>query len=365
MDNTKYLILVKNKNEEDYQDKTAQVTNCKYINGQYNVTFDNGKTYPYNYANVKYLSNPNEIDVSNITIYINGMPENDIISAYDFGNYIKITYEYKPPKVYSSESVRFESSCLNNSNAKNCFEYFKKLSKLHHINDSEVSGTFLADQYKKINKVNEQSILGHYLLQKLPPKDAQGVIPIFPFGINLSQKSATEKALNEHISIIEGPPGTGKTQTILNIIANAVVAGKSVAVVSNNNSATSNVQEKLKKSSLDFFTALLGNRCNKDKFFSEQSATYPDLSEWKLEYDAIHMLKSNIAELQSKLTSLLDMQNKSANFKQELSNLLIEKQYFDDYFNENCEVIISRLSIYKLSPSKILSLLIAYQENVH
>jgi KaiC/GvpD/RAD55 family RecA-like ATPase len=48
----------------------------------------------------------------------------------------------------------------------------------------------------------------------------------------LSQKSATEKALTEQISVIEGPPGTGKTQTILIIIANAVINGKKVAVVS-------------------------------------------------------------------------------------------------------------------------------------
>lgn len=45
------------------------------------------------------------------------------------------------------------------------------------------------------------------------------------------------------ISVIEGPPGTGKTQTILNIIANIVMEGKNVAIVSNNNSATRNVLE--------------------------------------------------------------------------------------------------------------------------
>ena len=40
------------------------------------------------------------------------------------------------------------------------------------------------------------------------------------------------------------PNGTGKTQTILNIIANAVLNGQSVAVVSSNNAATKNVYEK-------------------------------------------------------------------------------------------------------------------------
>ena len=54
--------------------------------------------------------------------------------------------------------------------------------------------------------------------------------------------------------MIQGPPGTGKTQTILNIIANILVQGKTVMVVSNNNSATANVLEKLQKYGLDLFT---------------------------------------------------------------------------------------------------------------
>ena len=104
--------------------------------------------------------------------------------------------------------------------------------------------------------------------------------PIFPFGFNISQKSATEKALTNQISVIEGPPGTGKTQTILNIIANAIINDKTVAVVSNNNSATANVLEKLQKYGVDFIAAYLGNNDNKTKFFAEQNHTYPDMSDW-------------------------------------------------------------------------------------
>ena len=49
--------------------------------------------------------------------------------------------------------------------------------------------------------------------------------------------------MENQISVIQGPPGTGKTQTILNIIANILIQGKTVQVVSNNNSATENVFE--------------------------------------------------------------------------------------------------------------------------
>src|SRR3546814_6348193 len=58
---------------------------------------------------------------------------------------------------------------------------------------------------------------------------------IYPFGVNESQLKAVENAFTSQISLIEGPPGTGKTQTILNIIANIVIRGKTVAILSNNN----------------------------------------------------------------------------------------------------------------------------------
>lgn len=51
--------------------------------------------------------------------------------------------------------------------------------------------------------------------------------------------------MENQISVIQGPPGTGKTQTILNIIANILMQDKTVQIVSNNNSATENVYDKL------------------------------------------------------------------------------------------------------------------------
>lgn len=82
---------------------------------------------------------------------------------------------------------------------------------------------------------------------------------IYPFGINASQLKAVEQAFASQISLIEGPPGTGKTQTILNIVANILLQGKTIAILSNNNAAVDNVYEKLQKSGLDYLVAKLGS----------------------------------------------------------------------------------------------------------
>ncbi|MGX9987132.1 AAA family ATPase [Soonwooa purpurea] len=87
-------------------------------------------------------------------------------------------------------------------------------------------------------------------------------IEIFPFGFNLSQRNGVDNSFSNPLSVIEDSPGTGKTQTILNIIANAVMNNQSVAVVSSNNSATKNIFEKLDSNGVSFIAALLGSSQN-------------------------------------------------------------------------------------------------------
>lgn len=68
---------------------------------------------------------------------------------------------------------------------------------------------------------------------------------------NQSQREAIIKALTNQISFIEGPPGTGKTATILNLVSCITALHKTVAVVSGNNSAIQNVEEKVEGYCLD------------------------------------------------------------------------------------------------------------------
>lgn len=113
-------------------------------------------------------------------------------------------------------------------------------------------------QYDKIQQVSEDTVLASHLASQKGVKMPQ--MPetvIYPFGLNQSQKLAVEKVFPSKISIIQDSPGTGKTQTILNIIANVVRSEKTVVVVSNNNSATRNVAKKLEKKNAAFLTAFL------------------------------------------------------------------------------------------------------------
>lgn len=72
---------------------------------------------------------------------------------------------------------------------------------------------------------------------------AEDFIQITP--LNINQKEAVRLAFNQKLSVITGPPGTGKTQVVLNILANALVFNKKVLLASKNNQAVDNVKEKL------------------------------------------------------------------------------------------------------------------------
>lgn len=127
---------------------------------------------------------------------------------------------------------------------------------------------FLEQQLLNLKEVDSNRFLSCYLEGRsfeIPCKPPL----IFPFDFNKSQRQAVGRSFTNSVSIIEGPPGTGKTQTILNIAANAIVQNQTVAVCSNNNAALENVRDKLLEEGYGYLCAFLGKNDNLKKFFSE------------------------------------------------------------------------------------------------
>ncbi|HEY8889642.1 MAG TPA: AAA domain-containing protein [Clostridium sp.] len=348
------LILIKD------EDKTDRVIYCENSKGKYRVTFDNQKTYTYNYNNVKWIRHPIEINAETTIIYENNHPISGAVKIFKFEEHVKVCFKTGYKKLYHISNIKMEESCLKNKSSSNCFEYLKKLAVKVSITLNDDS-SFLSKQYNKIKNISPRSVLSAYLTPQDLEKRIYGKQIIFPFGFNLSQKSATEKALTYQISIIEGPPGTGKTQTILNIIANAIINNKTVAVVSNNNSATANVLEKLEKYGVGFIAAYLGNRENKEKFFAFQNSSYPVMNDWKIEKEQLKTVKNDLVDSQKKLDDLLDKQNKIAKLKQELSELSVEIEYFNRYYEEKKFNITSYHSLFKQNSNEVMSLLLEYE----
>lgn len=357
------LILIMDNKTQKFEDKTAEISYLRYEKNKVAVTYlSTNKTYNYNSSNVILLKNPKEINVDQVIICIEGFPIGNPSLVLDFGEYIKMIYDNQKTKTYHKSKVTYQNSCLNQKQPKVIFDYFKNLSA--YVNDRSDVRTVLLNQYTKIKKINENSVLSTYLSgNKIITKSSKEIL-IFPFGFNLSQKKAVEAALGKNISIIEGPPGTGKTQTILNIIANVVARGETVAIVAGNNSATSNVQEKLLKHGYDFITALLGNVENKDTFFKHNQTNIPPIMNWAVETQQIKKISEELISISNDLDILLEDANKISKLKEELSKLEVEESHFKKFFKD-IHIPVSKFSFHKKwSSDSILEFITYYEERV-
>ena len=316
------LIIIKG------EDKTKAIIEYRYNETKdiYYIKYKSGKTYPYRSIDVQIFTNPKNIDVSDKIVSCNASIKVGAITVQTFSKYCRIIYSSGYTELFKRKEIKIIDSALKEDRANKCFNYLKEIaSKMGLI----VNGhNTLLTHYNKIDFVREDSVFASFLAGEYKVNDSMPVgKTIFPFGFNLSQRQAVQNALNSDISIIEGPPGTGKTQTILNIIANAVMRGESVAVVSNNNAAIDNVYEKLKKYEIDFIAAPLGCCDNKNTFITNQSAHLPDMDSWNE--------KSDYTKLNEQVIEIVE----NLKLKNELSILLTEEDalkkeqvHFNDYY---------------------------------
>ena len=304
-----------------------------------------------------------QIDPQSVIFKAKGRIITEIDQILYFGEYYRIIRANRKDLSYHKSDVELLKNCLYEATSREIFEYFKETASAISLKtDNGIN--ILELQYNRITAVEDTTVLAKYLDPSKPvnSRNANHDL-IYPFGLNQSQKKAVENAFSSQVSIIQGPPGTGKTQTILNIIANAVRKGKTVAVVSNNNSATQNVAEKLEKQGVAFITAFLGSLNYKEQFLLAQTGTYPQMSNWTLQRDFQNKLNAEVQKLSDELNHMLDSKNRIAQIEQELLALKPEQFYFEEYYKTKGKVLIDPARFSKLPSGKLLSLWLEYEHS--
>ena len=99
----------------------------------------------------------------------------------------------------------------------------------------------------------ERSEVSEGLGDELDNLDVPAVVPIPVLPADASQLEALTIAQSGRHLVVNGPPGTGKSQTITNLIAEALGKGKKVLFVSAKMAALNVVHERLSKLGLDRF----------------------------------------------------------------------------------------------------------------
>ena len=303
-------------------------------NGVYDVKFkSSSRTYHYRYSDVVWLKDAVWHDHLHCKVYIGGREQHNVedIRSFQHGEqtHWRITFNNGYVQDYLHGSILVVESCLADDIANNAFEFLKRIAQVNELGKDEEHGGILPALYEKIDFIDKELAAAPYLNpNEYHVKRHRVSDLIFPFGCNSSQEKAVTAAFENQISVIQGPPGTGKTQTILNIIANILVQGKTVMVVSNNNSATANVLEKLQKYGLDFIVAPLGKRENKEAFVSNQPVVPDELQTWSLSMTDSFQEKRRVGDTLKQLRKVFELQESLASAKQELKAIELEWEHF-------------------------------------
>lgn len=111
--------------------------------------------------------------------------------------------------------------------------------------------------------------------QKIEANDAAELV--LPINYDSSQLEAVAQSHANNSFVLHGPPGTGKSQTISNMIADAICSGKKVLFVSEKKAALDVVRKRLNMIGLQrYCLELHSNKTNKRSFFSQIKAAHPE-----------------------------------------------------------------------------------------
>ena len=209
-----HLILLKG------EDRTEEVAKFTYEKGRpfVRVTFRSGGSFRYSASNFAAFKGVETKLLDGKALLLDGNLRLDAYGVQEFGKHTRIIFADGSYRTVYHDQVRVTEQTACRS--RNGFQYLSELAEKIGL---VVEGrNVLKGSYDKIQAIPRVSVLHDYL-ERMPAQVKANIdhALVYPFGFNLSQKEAVEHAIRSKVSLIEGPPGTGKTQTILNIIANA------------------------------------------------------------------------------------------------------------------------------------------------
>lgn len=363
-----FIVYLKNKASLKFEYKGDVSTVARTDKG-YRITFNNGRSYNYGVDKVQYY--PLVSRREDVRIYENGKLNKIYNTVDNYGRYLIFRNgDNCSFPIENNTNIEICDTKKNIHRTESVINYFKGILKEN--NDisfdiqpeepdrkypNQVSTEILLKAIEDIDILDSRSVLSGYIDGINPINSSPNELLIYPFGCNESQKLAVETALSNSISIIEGPPGTGKTQTILNIIANLIVRNKTVAIVSNNNSAVFNVREKLSTYGYERVVASLGNNNNKASFFDNlEEQTIPQ--DFEVSEKRLKKLKNKVHHLDSILAVCFQYRNKLAILKTKLSDAEIEFSHIkvEQPLHQNIKSILDKKFRRKWNSGRILKL---------
>ena len=330
---TDQLIFVHDKRRDAYVDKTSEIVGLRPA-GAY-VYVDYGAARVFRYRKEHVVCYPLLATRRQVRIYKDGTLQEPYDTLFDYGKYVRLGAGegLRSPAIEKSRIEAVDAQPLP-ADKERLLSYFAEVlaakASLESETDTEAAeevpegekkssiAALLAETMQRIDPQDPRTALYAYLNGRTAACDVDNVALVYPFGCNASQKLAVQRALGNRVSVVEGPPGTGKTQTILNIVANLLMQGKTVGVVSNNNAAVDNVRDKLSKYEYGALMAELGNRTRRQAFFADKQQDFMPDPTWRLPAEERTALRTRLGELSAAIDELFRVDAELADLRKKI-----------------------------------------------
>ncbi len=158
-----------------------------------------------------------------------------------------------------------------------------------------------------------------------------------PFSVDASQEAAIKQVKSGQSLVVLGPPGTGKSQLIANLIADFTARGKRVLVVCQKRVALDTVFQRLEKAKMTDFVALVHDFKNDRKILFEKIANQIDEVENYQKknkgLDAI-FLERNFTQISRRIDKIVEeLQGfQNALFDESICGLSVKEMYLTSSF---------------------------------
>lgn len=198
---------------------------------------------------------------------------------------------------------------------------------------------------------------------------------IYDRKINISQMRALYNSMKYPVTYVEGPPGTGKTQTIVNVVLSAFFNDKSVLVCSSNNKPVNGIIEKLqftyREDTVNFPYLRLGNFEEVKKATLRIRELYNFSTNKQAQEDKLDKIKTSSDERNAKLIELLNEQEKRIDIENYLENSQRLIDSFEDKSSKLIDVAKKRVeqlkeklaTTHEITNEEITSLFYPLKEN--
>jgi hypothetical protein len=152
---------------------------------------------------------------------------------------------------------------------------------------------FSPDEVQRLGNIDVQN--EHHLAQKF----------LFPLPYNNEQLEIANRLLLQDAVTVKGPPGTGKSHTIANLICHFVAQGASILVVSHNAKALSVIKDKLPTEIQQLTVSLVNETKSNDSLKASVNSIITHLAK-KYTQNEVQQLQNSLENLHLQYNNTLN-----------------------------------------------------------